>query len=331
MKPFLTFFTVLPLLIVTPGCEEDFDMNAPYQDITVVFGLVDPSEDTIFLKINKAFLGEGNALIMAQIQDSSSYVNGLQAVIEEWENNTMMRSYTMDTITIKDKESGIFYNPFQIIYYTPYQPNTSREYRLKIQVKDKEVTGKTTLVRNFSIIRPSAGSAFIMFKPGNEGEVRWNSALNGRRYEVMIRFKYKEVFLDSPDTVFRNIDWAMGTRKSINTSGGEEMFIQYKNNSFYAIINNRVPYEDPAKEARVAARYTNNVDFFVAVAAEELNTYMEVNEPSNSIIQDRPDFTNITNGLGIFSSRYLNIREKKIHPETLQDIRTLAPELKFVY
>lgn len=331
MKFFFVSLIIFLLLFFASGCEEDFDMNAPYQDITVVYGLIDPGEDTIFLRINKAFLGDGNALIMAQIEDSSIYVNSLLAVVEEWENNNMMKSYTMDTITIKNKESGTFYNPYQVLYYAPYQPNTSREYRLSIQVNNKEVAAKTTLVRNFSIIRPSAGSAFIMFKPGNEGEVKWNSANNGRRYEVMIRFKFKEVFLDSPDTLLRHVDWALGTRKSINTNGGEEMFIKYQNNSFYAILKNRIPYDDTGEEARVSARYTNNVDFFFAVAAEELNTYMEVNEPSNSIIQDKPDYTNISNGLGIFSSRYLNVREKKIHPETVQDIRSRAPELKFVY
>jgi hypothetical protein len=56
---------------------------------------------------------------------------------------------------------------------------------------------------------------------------------------------------------------------------------------------------------------------------------MEVNEPTNSIVQEKPDYTNITNGLGIFSSRYRKIREKKIHPETIEEIQKL--NLKFVY
>ena len=75
------------LMTLAWACEEDFEINAPYQDITVVFGLVDPSDDTIFLKINKAFLGEGNTMEMAKIEDSSSYINGLNATIEEWEYN----------------------------------------------------------------------------------------------------------------------------------------------------------------------------------------------------------------------------------------------------
>ena len=31
---------------------------------------------------------------------------------------------------------------------------------------------------------------------------------------------------------------------------------------------------------------------------------MEVNDASSSIVQERPEYTNIENGIGIFSSRY---------------------------
>ena len=327
-------FLLLSILLFTWSCEENFDINAPYQDITVVFGLLDPGEDTIFLKINKAFLGDGNVLEMAKIEDSSIYVNGLQASIEEWENGDFKKAYQLDTITIKNKEEGFFYNPYQIIYYTPYEPATSREYRLKVEVNNKEITAVTNLVNNFSISKPSAGSQFIQFRKDTDGEVEWSSANFGKRYEVVIRFKYKEVLFNSPDTVYKYVDWGMGTKKSVSDIGGEELKIAYSNNGFYTFIADQIPYkQDPALEANVKERYTNNVDFIIAVAAEDLNTYMEVNEPSNSIVQERPDYTNITSGIGIFSSRFRNMRTKKIHPETIQMIKTdsLTKDLKFIY
>jgi len=325
--------TILFLLIFTWSCEEDFDINAPYQDITVVVGLLDPGEDTIFLKINKAFLGDGNVLEMAKIEDSSIYVNGLQASIEEWENGSFIKSYQLDTITF-NKEEGLFYNPYQIIYYTPYQPVTSREYRLKVEVNNREITGVTSLVNDFSINKPSAGSQFIQFRKGTDGEIDWTSAKNGKRYEVVIRIKYKEVLFDSPDTIYKYVDWGMGTKKSVNDKGGEDLKIKYSNNGFYTFIADQIPYkQDPDLEANVKERYTIDVDFIIAVAAVDLNTYMEVNEPSNSIVQERPEYTNITSGIGIFSSRFRNMRTKKIHPETIQTIKTdpLTKDLKFIY
>jgi len=330
-EPRTLLFLLLSLLILTWSCEEEFDINAPYQDITVVFGLLDPGEDTIYIKINKAFLGDGNVLEMAKIEDSSIYVNGLQASIEEWENDNFIKSYQLDTITIKNKDEGMFYNPYQIIYYTPYEPVTSHEYRLKVEVNNKMITSVTHMVNDFSVSKPSAGSKFIQFRKDTDGEIAWESAKNGKRYEVVIRIKYKEVLFNSPDTVYKYVDWGMGTKKSVNTNGGEEMKIAYSNDGFYTFISSQIPYEDPSAESNVKERYTNDVDFIIAVAAGDLNTYMEVNEPSNSIVQERPEYSNISSGIGIFSSRFKNIRTKKLHPETIQTIKTDCPQLKFVY
>jgi hypothetical protein len=329
MRTYLKFFSVILLLLA--GCEENFDINASYQDISVIYGLVDPGEDTIFLKINKAYLGEGNMLEMAKIEDSSMYVNGLNASIEEWENGNFIRSYSLDTITVKNKEEGVFYNPYQIIYYTPFEPVTSREYHLKVEVNNRTITAKTNIVNNFTISRPSAGSKFVSYPEGTKGAIEWESAKYGKRYEVVIRIKYKEVLKDSPDTVYTYVDWSMGTKKSVADKGGEEMAIEFNNDAFYTFIANQIPYIDAAEEDNVRERYTNDIDYIIAVAETTLNTYIEVNEPTNSIIQERPEYTNISNGIGIFSSRFKNIRTKKVSPETIESIQTNCPQLKFVY
>ncbi len=330
MKTFKILLLSL-LIFLAWSCEEDFDINAPYQDITVVYGLLDQGVDTIYLKINKAFLGDGNVMEMAKIADSSTYVNGLQAVVEEWENSAMVNSYQLDTITLGGKEEGIFSNPYQIIYYAPFEPDASMTYRLKINVNGRQIESETELVNNFTISSPSAGSPFVKFRPGFDSNIEWESAKNGKRYEVVIRFKYKEVLLDSPDTIYTYVDWALGTKKSVQVTGGEDMEVTYSNDGFYNFISNEIPYEDAAAEANVKNRYTNDVDFIISVAALDFNTYLEVNEPSNSIIQDRPEFTNISNGTGLFSSRFKNIRTKKLAPESINTIVSTLPELKFVY
>lgn len=322
---------ILPFLLLTISCEEEFDINAPYQDISVIYGLMDPGEDTVFIKINKAFLGEGNVLEMAKIEDSSKYVNDLDAYIEEWDNGSLINAYQLDTITISNKEEGTFYNPYQLIYYTHYEPETSHDYKLKVFVNEREITATTRLVNDFSVSKPSAGSSFIQFPKGINGEIAWESAENGKRYEVVIRIKYKEVLIDNPDTVYKYADWFMGTKKSVTDKGGEELVIKYSNDGFYNFIGNEIPYSDQAMEANVKERYTNDVDVIFAVAGLELNTYMEVNEPSNSIVQERPEYSNISNGIGLFSSRFKKIRTKKIGLITVQTIKADLPELKFVY
>ena len=47
----------------------------------VVYGLLDRSKDTQFVKINKAFLGEDDAMIMAQNSDITNFSTGDLKVI----------------------------------------------------------------------------------------------------------------------------------------------------------------------------------------------------------------------------------------------------------
>jgi len=46
----------------------------------------------------------------------------------------------------------------------------------------------------------------------------------------------------------------------------------------------------------------------MTVGSEDLETYINVNKPITGIVQERPQFTNINNGIGLFSSRFKKIR-----------------------
>ena len=44
-------------------------------------------------------------------------------------------------------------------------------------------------------------------------------------------------------------------------------------------------------------------------AGQNLSTYILLNQNSNSIVVDRPEYSNIDNGIGILSSRSFNVVE----------------------
>ena len=52
------------------------------------------------------------------------------------------------------------------------------------------------------------------------------------------------------------------------------------------------------------------------MADENLHTYMEVNEPASGIVTERPVFTNINGGIGLFASRNVTVF-KQINSTTL--------------
>lgn len=323
----LILLTLVTLFLYT-GCSNDVDINAEYKQIVVVYGLLDTNDDTTYLKINKAYLGEGNALIMAQLPDSSEFIEKLNVTI--WPEDNPDNIVSFDTITITNKEAGTFYNPNQVVYYSPFQPEVDKTYQLRVVYKDTEITGETSTF-SFSRLDITSPGFALKIRIDNTTDPRaiiWNRKEEAPRYDVLVRFHFKELHEGSSDTVYRFIDWFRDTQKSLV---GEEVESYYTGNTFYTAMETYVPYEDPAKEEQVTDRFTGDVEFIVEAGGTELNTYMEVTEPSNSIIQDRPEYTNLTNGIGIFSSRARAIKPKKLNDVTLAYIKENYYQLKFRY
>jgi hypothetical protein len=326
MKHIQHILLALLLLFLYTGCSNDVDINAEYEQITIVYGLLDPYADTTYLKINKAFLGEGNALIMAQVPDSSEFIEKLDVSI--WPEDNPDNITTFDTITITNKEEGTFYNPNQVVYYSPLQPEVDKTYQLRVIYKDTEITGETSTF-SFSRLDITSPGFALKIRIDNTTDPRaiiWNRKDEAPRYDVVVRFNYKELHEGSSDTVYRYFDWFKDTQKS---QVGEEVESYYTGNTFYNALENFVPYEDPEQEAMVTDRYTSTMEFIVEAGGTELNTYMEVTEPSNSIIQDRPEYTNLTNGIGVFSSRARAIKPKKLNDVTVAYIKENYFDLKF--
>ena len=119
--------------IAISACSTKVDLYADYKDIPVIYGILDVNADTNYIKINKAFCGSNdnpiNAYEVALISDSSNYPGKLEAYIVEKKNTSGQhyeptgRIIPLDTLTIHDKEEGVFYSPDQTLYYTKEKSN----------------------------------------------------------------------------------------------------------------------------------------------------------------------------------------------------------------
>jgi hypothetical protein len=344
MKRILLLLLLLSFFpFVFQSCETDFDVTAPWQDITVVYGLISQNDSVHYIKINKAFLGAGNALEYAQNPDSSSYGGNLEVVLKESSNGSVIRTLTFDTTSVFDKEPGVFYAPHQVVYKSAFKvpaDYSARDlvYNLEIRNKltGKLITAKTPLVYNFAVETPRPGQPVINFATeGALQRVKWTSAKNGKRYSVAVRFWFDEIRGAAKDTIPRFVDWNFNTIKSNSLQGGESLEIQYSPSSFFSICKSLIPHKEGSEisESSVVSRLVNRVEFLFSVAGDEFNTYMEVNEPSSGIVQDKPDYTNIENGIGIFSCRFVRTtetRQVKMRLSPLTEERLISENIKFI-
>jgi hypothetical protein len=321
-KKFLPALLLAALMLTLPSCETDVDINTDWKEITIAYGLLNQLDSAHYLRINKAFLG-GDALQIAKIEDSSSYKNNLEVVMEGWNTSGLQHTITFDTVTISNKDSGLWYNPYMVVYKGVGDLNTSLQYRLNIRNVNTGhlVNAQTNLINGFLILKPVAGGRLTLFK-GFSTTFEWRNGKNAKRYEPVIRFHYYEIPQNTSDTIPRYLDWVLSTVTSNNLEGAGESSISFSNDGFYDFVNNRL--SDNFNGRRLAGK----VDFIISAGGEEYDTYMRVNGPSYSLVQDRPEYTNIENGLGLFSSRYSVEREKRLDPRAEDEIIKL--EVGFV-
>ena len=319
----MNFRKLLPLLLSTlliSSCETDFDLNAEWKDITIVYGLLNQNDSIHYIRVQKAFLGEGNTLHMALEPDSNIYKGKLEVVMEEWSGSNRLRQIKLDTISIHEKEDGVFFNPTQPLFYTTETINPNYLYKLLITNKetDKLISSETRLINDFSITRPAANTQINFQVVGsNTRTFVWKHTPNAGRYQMILRFNYVDVNQNTGDTIPRFVDWNSQIIKVSNVSGSNDIEVSFLNETFFTMVETRVPKLDNV------LRYPVNVEIIVHAAAKEFSTYIDVNEPTSSLIQEKPEYTNIENGLGIFSARYNKSSVHRLHFQTINRLMEL--------
>ena len=64
------------MTLVSTGCTTDVELNAPYEERSLAFCLLDPAATEQWVRVNRTWLGEGNNLDIALVADSSEYAAG---------------------------------------------------------------------------------------------------------------------------------------------------------------------------------------------------------------------------------------------------------------
>ena len=285
------------------SCETDFDVNADWQDVTVVFGLLDPNNEDQLIKINKAFLGPGDALQMASVADSTNYdPSEITVKVHRVKQQSFGGYDTLASVTLNDtlleKDEGLFSTEENIIY-TFKKPssfyNTNSLYLLDIlnENTQERITSETEIINTFSFesLNPSFDWGLyngelpdsLKFRTKN---IEWQKSPNGLIYHLDIVIN----FLENNDTV--NLVWSQPLVEY--TSGN--MSLQIKGEQFFQFLVNNLDNN--------TVKQFLNLDLVMTIGTDELKTYIDVNQPFSGIVQERPTYKNINNGIGLFSSRF---------------------------
>lgn len=326
MRLKLLILSLFTGIFLFTACENEVDVNADWKDVPVVFGLLNLDSTTQYLKISRVFLGEGDALAFAQNPDSLYYPDGvIEVKVVEVINGNETRNWVLERITDIPKDPGIFANPEQVLYKFSVPANNklkdNAEYNLTVKNNQSGnlVKSSTRLVKKITLKTPSQFTQTANIYPQQKTFVNWMSSSNGYLYEVFLRFIYREYPEGSPDQVTRKVvEINLGRITSTNSAGGEEMTREIDNLTIYQALAAFIP---PASASNPMLRFADSLQYIVNVGDEDLFTYLNVNQPSNTVAQERPKFTNIENGLGLFASRNSFFKALPIGEITVDSLR----------
>jgi hypothetical protein len=291
--------------VILTSCETDFDVNAEWEEVTVVYGLLDAGDEmeTQQIKISKAFLGKMDALQMAQYADSINFKQGELAVkVIRVKDNGIT-----DTIALEElptlRNEGVFND--SIIVYTFENDdflNSNSEYEILIKniITGNEVSSTTNIISGFNFDM-GAGFPFGFIEtwiPGSPSATKFSSTVvtwgnstdYGVQYQIELIFNYNE------NNIAKNLIYTSSVLEETN-------IFEFEGEKFFNFLKNEL-VKDPLIERKFLS-----IDLIMTVGSEDLKTYRIINEEITGIVQERPQFTNINNGIGLFSSRFTKTRK----------------------
>lgn len=295
MRFYLLFLFVSLFLV---SCKEDFDIAAEKKDIPVVYGLLSRQDTAHYIKVERAFLDPNkSAFDLAQIPDSFYYAN-LDVKIEDLNDGQF---YTMREVDGTNegypRQPGPFAQIPNIMYKLtaaelPLRPDGT--YKLHINRGDGSpvITAQTTLVRDFSITTPSL-TARLRFVNTGQTLVRWVSSANAAFYDVYITTHYTEAPFNNPDdTITKSLRWKVADRVVANQ-------VSFLGENYLRFLR------DNLEESEAIIRELKGVDVTVVAGGPEFFDYLNVIIANAGITssEEVPNYTNLSEGLGIFSSR----------------------------
>jgi len=328
----LLILLALPALLVS--CSTDFDTTADYKEVMVVYGLLNQYDSVQYIKVNKAFLGEGNALIMAEQSDSINYADILDVTLDKIDNGTVTATYPLQFDTTVPRDPGVFHNPYQVLYKLSGHPlSVNSQYKVNIRntVSGTVAYSQTAILGNSLLDEPDSIDKFN-FTSALYPSVQLVPAARGKIYNMTLRFHYTETENGSGITTAKYFDWKFNDQV-VEPSTVTQIRYVVPGPDFYYMVGQNIPIDTHVTRGVGIPSQANGwpLQVFITAGSEDLYRYMQLTAPSSSVVQERPQFSNIQNGIGLFTGRldYAAFRDMTVSSKLALDTSQYTKDLNF--
>jgi hypothetical protein len=296
------------------SCETAIDINSSNQNVPIVYCVLNSADSFQYVRLEKTYLLEQAALQNPPAQDSILFAGEIVVSMERWNNGNVMETIRFAQTTEIPKDSGFFPYQKNILFKAKARIVPNQLYRLYIFVGSKETVlfAETSSVGNLTVVDPlPIEERKISLYPGTNYTCRWNPVENAGVYQVALRFSYNETIGDV--TRLKHLDWPQ-TFTNPSTSTGY-LSNDISGSRFMHIL------DDNLKVTPGIIRQVVGFNFQIISGSQEMKYYIESTSPSEGALMEKPVYTNITNGLGLFCSvARVEVNNLPLSPVTIDSI-----------
>jgi hypothetical protein len=330
MKSCFRYLLFLLPVFVFNSCSNEVDVLADYEENAAIYGLLDPSQPIQYIKINKVFTNPNSrAVDIAKIADSL-YFDTINPMLVELDNGHVKSVTALSRANVLLKDSGIFANSPNYLYATNKQILPQYTYRLELTLpkSGKRISATTNIVNlpAFTFFNPvSVGQRILSVLPAGNIPVQFSTYTNGKIYDAYLYFNYQEINkADTTVKVNKTIKWKLvRSYRTGSDKVSENVLQRIPGILFYDLLVNNIPVNPD-----VTRRFLPCSIEFIG-GNLEIDNYIEASTPSIGIVQKQTDYTNVSDGIGLFASRNtLLIDQITLAGPTMTTIKTVDPYKK---
>jgi hypothetical protein len=321
----------LTALLVFNSCKNDLKINAPYKETPSVYAVLCPQEKIHIIRINKIFLGESDANVMAQVADSINYQPGdLTVTLTRSVNGSPSNaSTTSQIVTFRDSmviaDPGVF-NSNQRVYVSSEKLFTSGDYKLTVY-NNKTNNSFTAFASALDSVpagyrpfvglpypvppgTPDSDDDFIDYSnPGTNYQIIFNKKDPAKIYQFIMRFHYYDSIAEAtPENDYKNhrfADYSFNNQYAKDLNAQTNVFkVNFKGKDIYEGVGTYMS-KNSAPVGTIFGRKMYKVQFFIYTSTQDYMDYLQFAAPSLNIAQEKPTYSNFTDkaAIGIFTFR----------------------------
>ncbi|GLR20152.1 hypothetical protein [Portibacter lacus] len=305
-------------IVLLFSCDNTLVLNAEYQDIPIVYGLLSVSEENQFIRVERAFLDPDRSATEIAVISDSIYYPSLDVQLVNLRNNEVhtLRKVNGNEIGLPRDEGAFAVDPNTLytIGTSEMSLSAGESYELVInRGEGKEaIRATTTVVDTILITQPSTR---LNFDINTNFRVSWFPKSTGNVpsvYDVSMIVNFEEVNTLDPDMepVPVTLEWSLA--KSIT----DETEILKLGNEFFVFLQNNIEVKENIRRDFIG------IDVVIDAGGQEILDYVRVGQANLGITasQEIPFYTNLSEGRGIFSSRNRKFKKRVLLTPVAQNV-----------